>query len=166
MARYKKRPSFQPGLPGLFDDIDSSFRGADEAFEVRRAPKEEPSGEKPRQELWADGDAFSPLETSATVDRLQFISFGSGSSGNCAYLGDDQSGFLIDAGIDDTKVVAELQRNGIDMRKVSGIILTHDHSDHVRYVYKLVRKYRHMEIFCTPKTLNGLLRRHAISNRI
>ena len=73
---------------------------------------------------------------------------------------------LIDAGVDIAKVVDELGRNGIKMDAVKGIVLTHDHSDHVRYVYGLVRKYRHMSVYCTPRTLNGMLRRHCISNRI
>ncbi len=100
------------------------------------------------------------------IDKLSFISFGSGSSGNCAYIGDSSTGLLIDAGVDMTTVVAELRRNGIDMSAIKGIVLTHDHSDHVRYVYTIVRKYRHIGVYCTPRTLNGMLRRHSISNRI
>ena len=94
------------------------------------------------------------------IDKLSFISFGSGSSG------DSSTGLLIDAGVDMTTVVAELRRNGIDMSAIKGIVLTHDHSDHVRYVYTIVRKYRHIGVYCTPRTLNGMLRRHSISNRI
>lgn len=100
------------------------------------------------------------------IDKLSFISLGSGSSGNCAYIGDSSTGLLIDAGVDMTTVVAELRRNGIDMSAIKGIVLTHDHSDHVRYVYTIVRKYRHIGVYCTPRTLNGMLRRHSISNRI
>ncbi|MDE5968652.1 MAG: MBL fold metallo-hydrolase, partial [Muribaculaceae bacterium] len=49
---------------------------------------------------------------------------------------------------------------------VGGIILTHDHGDHVRYAYSLLRANRHLRLYCTPKTLNGILRRHSISRRI
>lgn len=100
------------------------------------------------------------------IDKLSFISFGSGSSGNCAYIGDSSTGLLIDAGVDMTTVVVELRRNGIDMSAIKGIVLTHDHSDHVRFVYAIVRKFRHIGVYCTPRTLNGMLRRHSISNRI
>jgi phosphoribosyl 1,2-cyclic phosphodiesterase len=119
-----------------------------------------------RREIFGNDDTFSPLEDVPPVDRLSFISFGSGSSGNCAYIGDDTSGLLIDAGVDMTSVVNELRRNGISMDKVKGIVLTHDHSDHVRFIYTFVRKYRHIAVFCTPRVLNGMLRRHSISNRI
>lgn len=169
MARYKKRPSIQPGLPGLFDDLDETlFPGADD-FPVHPSIEREAkrnAGASRQKTLFDGDDTFSPLESLPSIDRLKFISFGSGSSGNCAYIGDDTSGFLIDAGVEMDKVADELKRNGIDIRTVKGIVLTHDHSDHVRFAYTILRKYRHMHVYCTPRTLNGLLRRHAISNRI
>lgn len=100
------------------------------------------------------------------IDSLVFMSFGSGSSGNCAYLGDRDGGFLIDAGVDADKVKDGLKANGIGFDKVKGICLTHDHGDHVRYAYALVRKHPHLGLYCTPKALGGLLRRHNISRRI
>lgn len=98
--------------------------------------------------------------------NIFFASFGSGSSGNCAYLGNGSAGLLIDAGIDPDRVFPVLQRNGILPEMVKGIILTHDHADHVRYAYKIVRSYKHMRIYCTPRLLNGLLRSHNLSRRI
>ena len=97
---------------------------------------------------------------------MQFASFGSGSSGNCAYLGNSRQGILIDAGVDMTHVFHDLAQNGISPSMVKGIILTHDHSDHVRYVYRIVRQYKHIHIYCTPKLMNGLLRHHNISRRV
>lgn len=95
-----------------------------------------------------------------------FISFGSGSSGNCAYLGNYDHGILIDAGIDIDQVFGELKRNGVLPAAVKAVILTHDHQDHVRYVYSYVRKYKHMRVYCTPKLMTGLLRRHSLSRRL
>lgn len=98
---------------------------------------------------------------------LAFISFGSGSSGNCSYLGTQQSGVLIDAGVDPENVFNELRRNGIGREAVKGIILTHDHQDHVRYIYKIVRDYnKQARIYCTMRLMNGMLRRHNISRRV
>ncbi len=97
---------------------------------------------------------------------LCFMSFGSGSSGNCAYLGSPRSGLLIDAGVDPLVVFKRLAANGIRPDMVKGIILTHDHQDHVRYVYRFVRQYRHIGIYCTPRLLKGMLRRHNISRRV
>lgn len=98
---------------------------------------------------------------------LAFISFGSGSSGNCAYIGTQQSGVLIDAGVDPQNVFDELRRNGIGRDAVKGVVLTHDHQDHVRYVYKIVRDYnKQARVYCTMRLMNGMLRRHNISNRV
>lgn len=98
--------------------------------------------------------------------RLYFISFGSGSSGNSSYLGTSHGGVIIDAGIKADEITAKIKANGIDIRKVQGVLLTHDHADHVRYVYSLVRNHKHLRIFCTNRVMNGILRRHDISKRI
>ena len=100
------------------------------------------------------------------VSGFRFISFGSGSSGNSAYLGNDTGGVIIDAGIEADTVFDTLKHNGIAPSHIKGIVLTHDHQDHVRYVYTLVRRYKHIRIYCTPRVLNGLLRRHNISRRV
>lgn len=119
------------------------------------------------------GEALTPAEVplkpvakSAGEPAIFFMSFGSGSSGNCSYVGDRSGGFLIDAGVDPAKVQKELHEHGIPMTHVRGIILTHDHGDHVRYVYTFLRNNRHMLAYCTPKIMNGILRRHSISRRI
>jgi phosphoribosyl 1,2-cyclic phosphodiesterase len=148
MARIKK-PDTPYQTPSLFDS--SSFETP--TF-VGEAPKAvvEPT---PQPKL-------QPKEH----QQLKFISFGSGSSGNCAYLGDNRFGILIDAGIDPQRIANELLHWGIAPESIGGVILTHDHGDHVRYAYSIVRKYRHMRIYCTPKMLGGILRRHNISRRI
>lgn len=97
---------------------------------------------------------------------LYYISFGSGSSGNSCYLGTSLGGVIIDAGIRADDIESKIKANGIDMKKVHGVLLTHDHSDHVRYAYTLVRNNRHMKVYCTNRVLNAILRRHDISKRI
>lgn len=187
MARYKKRPTYDSTLqPGLFDDFDPPARLAGGSLaatplfpsgggtipplpEIGEAAARFRVEERRRRRpdtIFADGDDFTPLEAPAPVDRLNFISFGSGSSGNCAYLGDKDNGLLIDAGVAADDVEAELRRYGIAMSSIRGILLTHDHSDHVRFIYPLVRKRPHIGIYCTPKVLNGMLRRHNISRRV
>lgn len=111
---------------------------------------------------------FEPLspELLARPDALHFISFGSGSSGNCAYIGTASCGLLLDAGVDNNYVLSELANNSIDPNTIAGILLTHDHSDHVRYAYAILRRFKHMKLYATPKAMNGLLRRHSMSRRI
>ena len=71
--------------------------------------------------------AATGIEPMAAVERgevLRFMSFGSGSSGNCAYLGTRSCGVLIDAGVDPKVVLDALHRCGIDVATIAGIILT------------------------------------------
>lgn len=111
---------------------------------------------------------LAPLADEAVErsEQLRFISFGSGSSGNCAYIGTPSVGILLDAGVDNNRVETELASNAIKPSAIAGILLTHDHSDHVRYAYALLRRHKNWKIYATPKAMNGLLRRHSISRRI
>lgn len=102
----------------------------------------------------------------ATDGLLYYISFGSGSSGNSCYVGTRNGGIIIDAGIKADEIESKIRANGIDIKKVFGVLLTHDHSDHVRYAYNLVKNNRFMKVYCTNRVLQALLRRHDISKRI
>lgn len=114
----------------------------------------------------ADGLGQLDEEVVEQPQRLRFISFGSGSSGNCSYIGTPRGGLLIDAGVDNNYVEEQLTANSIDPETIAGILLTHDHSDHVRYAYALLRRHRAMRLYATPKAFGGLLRRHSMSRRI
>lgn len=149
--------------PGLFDSLDDFDESSGkEDFQII-------PDKKMRQiagEMRKSQKAIDDLPPMQSDNHVFFMSFGSGSSGNCAYIGDRNSGFLIDAGVDAKQVVDGLRDNGISMDKVRGICLTHDHGDHIRDVYPLLRRYRHLRIYCTPKTLNGILRRHNVNRRV
>lgn len=122
-------------------------------------PQRDVGGGMPDSDLAEDGDT-SPRP------GLHYISFGSGSSGNSCYVGNDEGGVVIDAGVRADVIEDTLRRHGVSMRHVKALLLTHDHSDHVRYSYALLRNNRHLTLYCTPRVLNGLLRRHSISKRI
>lgn len=107
----------------------------------------------------------TPIIDLNKVKTLKYISFGSGSSGNCSYIGTESGGFLIDAGVDMQQVIDTLAQNGIPMSSIKGICLTHEHMDHIKYVYTFLRKYK-MALFCTNRVLQGILRKHNISRRI
>ena len=179
--------------PSLFDDFDTP---ADAPAEVKPAKKEKPESvftatplpvhpdiaKRVQQELNIQIKEKSANETPevdddsvkvAPIDRLLFISFGSGSSGCCAYLGTEEEGIIIDAGIDAKKVVDSLKSNGIAPSVVKGIILTHDHRDHVAFAYTLAKRLnkerRNAEnvlIHSSLHTLKGMLLRHNISIRV
>ena len=114
----------------------------------------------------APGESADTANDNPATRVINYISFGSGSSGNCCYVGTRHGGFLIDAGVNAEEVTGGLKANGVKLEQVKGILLTHDHSDHVKYAYTLLRTNKHMRLFCTNRVLNGLLRRHGISKRI
>lgn len=157
----RRKPSIPPAQPGLFENLDNFRERQNAGFEL--FPPDEMERIAAQHVKDTAIDEMAPL---SPTDKIFFMSFGSGSSGNCAYIGDRQGGFLIDAGIDARKVTADLVRNGISTDRVMGIILTHDHHDHIAQAYQLLRANRHMRLYCTPRAFNGILRRHNISRRI
>jgi phosphoribosyl 1,2-cyclic phosphodiesterase len=177
--RKKDFRSMADAQPSLFDEPDSLLDESADAFaDLKPLPVIDTFVERVRAaRAEADSRTTTPpadVEPAISADevtinaddKIFYMSFGSGSSGNCTYIGDSHTGFLIDAGIDGERVERTLMANGIPMTQVKGILLTHDHGDHVRYAYNILRRHRHMRLYCTPKAFNGLLRRHNISRRI
>ena len=62
---------------------------------------------------------------------MQLYSIASGSSGNCIYLGEEDGGILIDAGISRKRIVTGLERKGLSLDDIKAIFITHEHSDHI-----------------------------------
>lgn len=123
-----------------------------------------PAGEDLRSV--ADRKSAEMIAANPDNEPICYLSFGSGSSGNSCYVGTRQGGIIVDAGVDADKIVSTLRVNGVSMSNVKGLCLTHDHSDHVRYAYKLLRQNKHIKLYCTNRVLNAILRRHNISSRI
>jgi len=80
--------------------------------------------------------------------ELNFCSLSSGSSGNCFYLGNESNGILIDAGISAGAIRKFLKSMGISMQAVMGVLVTHNHSDHIRGLELLTRK-NNLPVFTT-----------------
>ena len=72
--------------------------------------------------------------------KLNFCSLSSGSSGNCYYLGNEFHGILVDAGISATSIRKFLKNMDIAMESVMGVLITHNHIDHIRGLEVLIRK--------------------------
>jgi phosphoribosyl 1,2-cyclic phosphodiesterase len=87
---------------------------------------------------------------------LDFCSLSSGSSGNCYYLGNGFHGILIDAGISATSIRKFLKDIGISMQTIMGILITHNHIDHIRGLEVLTRKTA-IPAFTTSKVWKSIL---------
>lgn len=65
---------------------------------------------------------------------LRFLSFGSGSSGNCYLLYTDTDCLMIDCGVGIRSLKKSFHNYGLQMKMVHNILITHDHADHVKSV--------------------------------
>lgn len=81
---------------------------------------------------------------------LKFCSFASGSSGNCYLIKSDKTAILVDAGISAKKILNGLSETGTG--KVDAILITHEHSDHVRSLATLTKKITEMKAFANHGT--------------
>jgi phosphoribosyl 1,2-cyclic phosphodiesterase len=87
---------------------------------------------------------------------LNFCSLSSGSSGNCYYIGNEFHGILIDAGIPATSIRKFLKNMDIPMHTIMGILITHNHIDHIRGLEVLIRK-NFIPAFTTRKIWESIL---------
>src|SRR5215218_70552 len=83
---------------------------------------------------------------------LFITSLASGSNGNCYYIGNEREAILVDAGISCREIDKRMKRLGLSMQKVKAVFVSHEHSDHIRGIYSLVKKY-HLPVYITTATL-------------
>lgn len=63
--------------------------------------------------------------------ELTVAVLGSGSGGNCTYIGDGVAGVLVDCGISTKQVLARLEAVGLGGAPIDAVLVTHEHIDHV-----------------------------------
>ena len=73
---------------------------------------------------------------------MHFSSLASGSSGNALVVGEEGRHFLVDCGISTGRVLAGLADLQIPAREIEGILVTHEHSDHILGVGALARRLK------------------------
>ncbi|MBO4925997.1 MAG: MBL fold metallo-hydrolase [Clostridia bacterium] len=89
--------------------------------------------------------------------KLTFCPLFSGSSGNALYISGGDTRILIDAGMAGRSIENALREIGVLPEMLSGIAVTHEHSDHVKGVGILSRKY-HIPVYANEGTWNGMAR--------
>jgi phosphoribosyl 1,2-cyclic phosphodiesterase len=96
---------------------------------------------------------------------LIFRCFASGSSGNCYYLGTRQRGILIDAGISARSIQKYLREMGLDFQNIMGVLITHDHADHIRAVGTLGERVK-LPIYTTQEIHEGIDRNYGVREKL
>ena len=87
---------------------------------------------------------------------LKFCSLFSGSSGNCLFVGDDDTRILIDAGVSGRRIEGALAEIGESCSCLSGILITHEHEDHmnIETLGAVLKNSTHM--YYDPKEMDYL----------
>jgi phosphoribosyl 1,2-cyclic phosphodiesterase len=86
---------------------------------------------------------------------MKFCSLYSGSSGNSLYVEGSHGKILVDAGLSGIKISTALKQIGSDINTIKGIFVSHDHSDHVKGIGVLSRKYD-IPLYMNEGTWNGI----------
>ncbi|MCB6413901.1 MBL fold metallo-hydrolase [Dorea acetigenes] len=86
---------------------------------------------------------------------MRLCSIASGSSGNCIYVGDERTHLLVDTGISKKRIDEGLHTLGVKADELSGILITHEHSDHIQGLGVFSRKYE-IPIYATKGTIDGI----------
>ena len=82
--------------------------------------------------------------------------FASGSSGNCLLLEDRETLLLIDAGISRRRVAAALKALDFELEQICGVLITHEHSDHISGLVNLA-KGRDLPVYAPHTVASRLL---------
>ncbi|MGI9104393.1 MAG: MBL fold metallo-hydrolase [Terriglobales bacterium] len=75
----------------------------------------------------------------------------SGSGGNCSVLGTSRTRILVDAGLSCREILRRIAASGEDALKLSAVIVSHEHSDHVSGIYVLARRLN-VPVYMTAAT--------------
>lgn len=74
-------------------------------------------------------------------DDFAVYCLASGSTGNALLVVAGESALLVDAGVGVRTLKREMEKRGVSPSSLAGVLLTHEHTDHVRGAIPLARKY-------------------------
>ena len=86
---------------------------------------------------------------------FNFCSLYSGSSGNSLFVESENTKLLVDAGVSSKKIEEALANLEIDPTSIDGILMTHEHSDHVQGLGTFAKKFN-LPVFVNEKTLDAM----------
>lgn len=97
--------------------------------------------------------------------EIRFMSIGSGSCGNCYYLGTGDYGILIDAGIPSKAIRMALKKENIPFESVCAIFVTHDHADHIKSLGVISSK-ANIPVYATKEVHKGITQNYCTTKPI
>jgi phosphoribosyl 1,2-cyclic phosphodiesterase len=87
---------------------------------------------------------------------LNFCSFSSGSSGNCYLIKSETTAILVDAGISVRKILGGLSQTNTTDEQLAALLLTHEHSDHIKSLPALMKKKTGLKAFANERTWRAI----------
>ena len=96
---------------------------------------------------------------------MKFISFGSGSSGNCYLLTTPNDALLIDLGVGLRGLKKDFREYGFSLSSVHHVLITHDHADHIKSVGSFSHDYQ-IPVYATREVHVGINRNYCITQKI
>ena len=87
--------------------------------------------------------------------RMRMAVLGSGSGGNATIIECGDLCFLVDAGLSAKQLTLRMERIGVNPDQLTGILLTHEHSDHAKGLDVLLRK-RNIPVYANAMTKEAL----------
>jgi phosphoribosyl 1,2-cyclic phosphodiesterase len=96
---------------------------------------------------------------------VKFISFGSGSSGNCYYLCTERDGLLIDIGVGIRGLKKAFRDYGLSQTLIHHVLITHDHADHIKSVGSISHDL-HLPVYATRKVHQGIDRNYCVTKKV
>lgn len=85
---------------------------------------------------------------------MRFASLGSGSRGNALVIESEGTRLLLDCGFGPRETAARLARVGLTPADLAGIVITHEHSDHVAGAFKFAARYK-LTVWMTHGTMSA-----------
>lgn len=86
---------------------------------------------------------------------MKVVTLASGSKGNCTLFQSEHAKILVDAGINLCEIEQKLIILGVDPKQINAILVTHEHSDHIKSVAYFSNKYN-TKVFANPKIWNKM----------
>lgn len=96
---------------------------------------------------------------------LTLTTLASGSSGNCLLVDDGETRLLVDAGISCRRICKALRELGVEPGTLSGILITHEHSDHISGLTTLTKQFR-LPVYASRGTARQLCYRIAFLEEV
>ena len=94
---------------------------------------------------------------------MRMMPIASGSSGNCIYLGTEDTHVLFDAGISRKRIEEGLNTAGLSLKDIDAIFVTHEHIDHTKGLGVISRKDG-IPIYSTSGTIEGIEQISSLGN--